>query len=36
MADWAALEDASALLEYFQPLRQWLDENNRGRECGWD
>ena len=28
--------DASALLEYFQPLRQWLDENNRGRECGWD
>lgn len=28
--------DASALLEYFQPLMQWLDEQNRGRECGWD
>jgi peptidyl-dipeptidase A len=27
--------DASALLEYFQPLMQWLDEQNRGRECGW-
>ncbi len=28
--------DASALVEYFQPLIQWLDEQNRGRECGWD
>ncbi len=28
--------DASALLEYFQPLTQWLDEQNRGRECGWN
>jgi peptidyl-dipeptidase A len=27
--------DASALVEYFQPLMQWLDERNRGRECGW-
>ena len=27
--------DASAILEYFQPLMQWLDEQNRGRECGW-
>ena len=28
--------DASALVEYFQPLMQWLDERNRGRECGWN
>jgi peptidyl-dipeptidase A len=27
--------DASAIVEYFQPLMQWLDEQNRGRECGW-
>ncbi len=27
--------DASALLEYFAPLRRWLDEQNRGRRCGW-
>jgi peptidyl-dipeptidase A len=27
--------DASALLEYFAPLRAWLAEQNRGRACGW-
>jgi peptidyl-dipeptidase A len=27
--------DATAIVEYFQPLMQWLDERNRGRECGW-
>jgi peptidyl-dipeptidase A len=27
--------DASALLEYFAPLRRWLEEQNRGRRCGW-
>jgi peptidyl-dipeptidase A len=27
--------DASAIVEYFQPLMQWLAEQNRGRECGW-
>jgi peptidyl-dipeptidase A len=27
--------DASAIVEYFQPLMQWLDEQNRGRTCGW-
>jgi peptidyl-dipeptidase A len=27
--------DASALLEYFAPLRTWLREQNRGRQCGW-
>ena len=26
----------AALLEYFEPLMQWLDEQNRGRECGWN
>lgn len=27
--------DASAILDYFAPLKEWLDEQNRGRECGW-
>jgi peptidyl-dipeptidase A len=27
--------DASAIVEYFEPLMQWLGEQNRGRECGW-
>ncbi len=27
--------DASAIVEYFQPLMQWLAEQNRGRQCGW-
>ena len=27
--------DASAIIEYFQPLMQWLDEQNRGHACGW-
>jgi peptidyl-dipeptidase A len=27
--------DAGALLEYFAPLRSWLEEANRGRRCGW-
>ncbi|MFY9716827.1 MAG: M2 family metallopeptidase [Thermoplasmata archaeon] len=27
--------DASALLEYFAPLRRWLDEQNRGVPLGW-
>jgi peptidyl-dipeptidase A len=27
--------DASALLEYFAPLRAWLQEQNRGKACGW-
>jgi peptidyl-dipeptidase A len=27
--------DATAILEYFAPLRTWLDEQNRGRQCGW-
>jgi peptidyl-dipeptidase A len=27
--------DASAILEYFAPLRSWLDEQNKGQQCGW-
>ncbi len=27
--------DASALLEYFAPLREWLAQENEGRSCGW-
>ncbi len=27
--------DATAILEYFAPLRTWLDEQNKGQTCGW-
>jgi peptidyl-dipeptidase A len=27
--------DASALLEYFTPLSNWLKEKNAGQKCGW-
>ena len=27
--------DAGPLVEYFQPLQSWLEEQNKGRECGW-
>jgi peptidyl-dipeptidase A len=27
--------DASAILDYFAPLKTWLDEQNAGRQCGW-
>ncbi|WP_026873134.1 M2 family metallopeptidase [Inquilinus limosus] len=27
--------DASAVAEYFQPLNDWLTEQNKGRSCGW-
>jgi peptidyl-dipeptidase A len=27
--------DASAIIEYFQPLRGWLKEQNKGQKCGW-
>jgi peptidyl-dipeptidase A len=27
--------DASAILEYFQPLDVWLKEQNKGEKCGW-
>ena len=27
--------DASALVEYFAPLKKWLDEQNKGKPVGW-
>jgi peptidyl-dipeptidase A len=27
--------DATAILDYFAPLRTWLDEQNKGQKCGW-
>jgi peptidyl-dipeptidase A len=27
--------DATAILDYFAPLQDWLEEQNVGRECGW-
>jgi len=27
--------DGGAISEYFQPLMQWLSEQNRGQQCGW-
>ncbi|MBI4347694.1 MAG: M2 family metallopeptidase, partial [Elusimicrobia bacterium] len=28
--------DATAVLDYFAPLKKWLDEKNQGRKVGWD
>ncbi len=27
--------DASAIIDYFQPLMSWLEAQNAGRSCGW-
>ncbi len=27
--------DGSAMIAYFQPLMKWLEEQNKGRQCGW-
>ena len=27
--------DATAMLEYFAPLQKWLEEQNKGQQCGW-
>ena len=27
--------DASAIIDYFQPLMGYLEEQNAGRSCGW-
>ncbi|MEO8275259.1 MAG: M2 family metallopeptidase [Thermoanaerobaculia bacterium] len=27
--------DATAILDYFAPLKTWLDEQNKGQVCGW-
>jgi peptidyl-dipeptidase A len=28
--------DATAILDYFAPLKQWLDEQNKGHNVGWE
>jgi peptidyl-dipeptidase A len=28
--------DASAIIDYYAPLSAWLDEQNKGEQCGWD
>jgi peptidyl-dipeptidase A len=28
--------DATAIVDYFAPLKAWLDEQNRGDTAGWD
>ena len=27
--------DATAILDYFAPLKQWLDEQIKGKPIGW-
>jgi peptidyl-dipeptidase A len=27
--------DATAIIDYFKPLKSWLDEQNKGQTCGW-
>ena len=27
--------DATAIIDYFAPLKVWLDEQNKSRQCGW-
>jgi peptidyl-dipeptidase A len=27
--------DGSAMIAYFQPLMKWLEEQNKGKKCGW-
>jgi len=27
--------DATAILDYFAPLKTWLDQQNKGQTCGW-
>jgi peptidyl-dipeptidase A len=27
--------DATAILDYFAPLKAWLDEQNKGKPVGW-
>ena len=28
--------DATAVIDYFAPLKVWLDEQNKDRNCGWE
>jgi peptidyl-dipeptidase A len=27
--------DATAILDYFAPFKEWLDRENQARTCGW-
>jgi peptidyl-dipeptidase A len=27
--------DATAMLDYFKPLKEWLDQQNQGQPTGW-
>jgi peptidyl-dipeptidase A len=27
--------DATHILDYYAPLKEWLDQQNKGRACGW-
>ena len=27
--------DATAIIDYFAPLKTWLDQQNQGKKCGW-
>jgi peptidyl-dipeptidase A len=27
--------DASSIVKYFEPVAEWLKEENRDRRCGW-
>jgi peptidyl-dipeptidase A len=27
--------DATAILDYYAPLKKWLDEQNKGKPTGW-
>ncbi len=27
--------DASAIIDYFAPLNEWLQKQNKGKDCGW-
>ncbi|HEV7239124.1 MAG TPA: M2 family metallopeptidase [Thermoanaerobaculia bacterium] len=27
--------DATAIIDYFRPLVDWLEQQNRGKQCGW-
>jgi peptidyl-dipeptidase A len=27
--------DATAILDYFAPLKKWLDQQNQGETLGW-
>jgi peptidyl-dipeptidase A len=27
--------DATAIVDYFAPLKTWLDQQNKGQKCGW-